>query len=36
MTKEQAIEKYKSGWWKTATDKEIVGFQLRLWRGVWG
>ena len=28
MTKEEAIAKAESGWWKTATPREIVAFQL--------
>src|SRR3990170_1464940 len=28
MTREQAIEMAESGWWKTATNQEIVAFQL--------
>ena len=28
MTKEEAIELCESGWWKTASDNEIVAFQL--------
>ena len=28
MTKEEAIEKVATGWWKDATPREIVEFQL--------
>ena len=28
MTREEAIAKYETGWWKDSTDKEIVDFQL--------
>ena len=28
MIREQAIEMAESGWWKTATNQEIVAFQL--------
>lgn len=28
MTKQEAIEKGKSNWWKTKTAREIVEFQL--------
>lgn len=28
MTQGEAIAKYESGWWRDATDAEIVDFQL--------
>lgn len=28
MTREEAIAKWETGWWETATDAQIVEFQL--------